>query len=392
MARPKKETFEYVPSQNLYRKREKGINGGKAVTAKTPELLMEKLERLREEARIGLEQRENPTLEEYSRLWLGIRSNYVRPQTLNNYKYILNKFIWKSDKSSMLVKELRSTDISEILAPATQMSESIYNNIYTQLKAILDHAVENNIIAKNPMPRFERAGKAPKDKESLTNDQVALLEKTMQGTSCYPVIMLGLYTGMRREEMLALQWDMVRLDVTDPYISVRRTWRTENNRPIIENRTKTAAAVRDIPIPKKLSDYLGSLERTSDFVIHNKSNGPLTETQFRNTWHEIVVRSVFPYKYAKWHDGVKEEIWVYPKKGQKAHNRHYTYEIDFYVHPHMLRRTYITRLILAGMDPKTVQYLAGHESSEITMDIYAKVMYNRPEELGSRIQAAFDTM
>ena len=30
--------------------------------------------------------------------------------------------------------------------------------------------------------------------------------------------------------------------------------------------------------------------------------------------------------------------------------------------------------------PKTVQYLAGHENSKITMDIYAKAKYNRPDE------------
>ena len=35
----------------------------------------------------------------------------------------------------------------------------------------------------------------------------------------------------------------------------------------------------------------------------------------------------------------------------------------------------------AGVDPKTVQYLAGHENSKTTMDIYARVKYNKPEEL-----------
>lgn len=37
-----------------------------------------------------------------------------------------------------------------------------------------------------------------------------------------------------------------------------------------------------------------------------------------------------------------------------------------------LRHTYITNLLYAGVDPKTVQYLAGHENSKTTMDIYAK--------------------
>ena len=41
----------------------------------------------------------------------------------------------------------------------------------------------------------------------------------------------------------------------------------------------------------------------------------------------------------------------------------------------------VTYLIYASVDPKTVQYLAGHENSKVTMDIYAKVKYNKPEEL-----------
>ena len=38
-------------------------------------------------------------------------------------------------------------------------------------------------------------------------------------------------------------------------------------------------------------------------------------------------------------------------------------------------------LLYADVDPKTVQYLAGHENSKTTMDIYARVKYNKPEEL-----------
>ena len=57
------------------------------------------------------------------------------------------------------------------------------------------------------------------------------------------------------------------------------------------------------------------------------------------------------------------------------------YTLNFDVTPHLLRHTYITNLLYAGVDPKTVQYLAGHENSKTTMDIYARVKYNKPEEL-----------
>lgn len=57
--------------------------------------------------------------------------------------------------------------------------------------------------------------------------------------------------------------------------------------------------------------------------------------------------------------------------------------------PHLLRHTYITNLIHASVDPKTVQYLAGHENSRITMDIYAKVKYNRPDDVVKAMTSAF---
>lgn len=81
---------------------------------------------------------------------------------------------------------------------------------------------------------------------------------------------------------------------------------------------------------------------------------------------------------------------LYPKLGEKARNNgHVVYSLDFDVTPHMLRHTYITNLIHASVDPKTVQYLAGHESSKITMDIYAKVKYNKPEQLAGVLSGAF---
>ena len=77
-------------------------------------------------------------------------------------------------------------------------------------------------------------------------------------------------------------------------------------------------------------------------------------------------------------------------KGEHAkHNPDVVYTIDFKVTPHILRHTYITNLLLGGVDIKTVQYLAGHERAKITLDIYAHLTYNRPEEIIDKINMAF---
>ena len=99
-------------------------------------------------------------------------------------------------------------------------------------------------------------------------------------------------------------------------------------------------------------------------------------------WQYIVVRSTKERTYYKYVNGQSIKYTVKPTLGtSQKNNPRIVYTLDFEVTPHQLRHTYITNLLYAGVDPKTVQYLAGHENSKTTMDIYAKVKYNKPEEL-----------
>lgn len=95
-------------------------------------------------------------------------------------------------------------------------------------------------------------------------------------------------------------------------------------------------------------------------------------------------------QYKKYVNGQSIKYTVTPTLGMTQKNQpKIKYTLDFDVTPHQLRHTYITNLLYAGVDPKTVQYLAGHENSKTTMDIYAKVKYNKPEELFGVVNSAF---
>ena len=101
----------------------------------------------------------------------------------------------------------------------------------------------------------------------------------------------------------------------------------------------------------------------------------------------IDFKTIFNIDY---NNGEKIKHTVTPVLGEVApHNGKVTYSMDFQVTPHQLRHTYITNLIYAQVDPKTVQYLAGHENSKITMDIYAKVKYSKPKELAAVVNGVF---
>ncbi len=103
-----------------------------------------------------------------------------------------------------------------------------------------------------------------------------------------------------------------------------------------------------------------------------------------------MTRSTKERTYVRYVNGQKVTHTVTPVLGEKAaHNGNVVYSLDFQVTPHQLRHTYITNLIYASVDPKTVQYLAGHENSKMTMDIYAKVKYNKPHQLLAVVNGAF---
>ena len=285
-------------------------------------------------------------------------------------------------------------DIQVALVPVSKKSASVYKSVVILYKSIFRAAKESHVIDTNPTIYLEaKGGGVPQEeRQALTDEQVERLLDAIRGLPPYVFVMIGLYAGLRREEILALQWDSVYLDTDAPYLTVRRAWHTEHNRPVILTELKTKAAERNIPLPDRLAECLKEAKKksTSDYVIANQDGEPLSYTQFKRLWQYIVTRTAKPRIARKLVDGKYVKYMLYPKLGEKARNNgHVVYSLDFDVTPHMLRHTYITNLIHASVDPKTVQYLAGHESSKITMDIYAKVKYNKPEQLAGVLSGAF---
>lgn len=285
-------------------------------------------------------------------------------------------------------------DIQLALVPVSKKSTSVYKSVVILYKCIFKAAKDSRVIDENPTVFLTaKGGGVPQtDKIPLTDEQVEILLDAVKGLQTYVFVMLGLYAGLRREEILALKWDSVYLNKKAPYLTVRRAWHTEGNKPVILDELKTKAAHRDIPLPDRLLECLKEwkAQSKSEYVISNSDGGPLSYTQFKRLWQFIITRSTKERFYYRYENGKRVRHTIKPVLGEKAaHNGKVVYSIDFDVTPHQLRHTYITNLIAASVDPKTVQYLAGHENSKITMDIYAKVKYNKPQELAPILDDIF---
>jgi len=364
-----------------------------ALYAKTREELYDKEMEALEQNDSAAFRRKSPTVEEYCEKWLMMQSVHVRATTLTDYTSKVRRHIIK-ELGHMHMADVTPDDIQVALVPVSKKSASVYKSIVLLYKSIFRTAQESHIIQENPTIHLTaKGGGIPqKDKLALTDEQAERLLDAVRDLPPYVFVMLGLYAGLRREEILALQWDSVYLDTDAPYLTVRRAWHTENNRPVILTELKTKAAERNIPLPICLADCLkeAKANSTSDYVVANSDGDPLSYTQFKRLWQYIVTRTAKERSYYRYENGKRVKHVITPVLGEKAaHNGKVVYSLDFDVTPHQLRHTYITNLIHASVDPKTVQYLAGHENSQITMDIYAKVKYNKPDELVGALSGAF---
>ena len=397
MARKKKQIPEYgtviLNGVEYYRTRIEDADGKRvALYGKTPEELYEKVIDAKQQIKECKFRRSPPTVAEYCERWLLMQSAHIRSTTLNDYSSKVKNYIVKP-LVHMYMAAVTADDVKLALVPASKKSNSVYRSVHMLYKAIFNSAVDSNIIDYSPCDRISaKGGKPQKDKDALSDEQIESLLSAIKGLPPYVFVMIGLYAGLRREEILALQWDSVHIETDTPYISVQRAWHVEHNRPVITTELKTKAARRDIPIPKNLAICLQEAKQSScsNYVIANSDGEPLSGTQFKRVWQYIVTRTTKERTYTRYINGQKIVKTVTPVLGEKAaHNGNVIYCLDFQVTHHQLRHTYITNLIYASVDPKTVQYLAGHENSKITMDIYAKVKYNQPHQLSAVVNSAF---
>lgn len=383
-----------IGDNEYYRTRIEDADGVRvAIYGRTREELYDKVNEARDQIDNDTFRRKTPTVKEYAEKWLMLQSAHIRQTTLIDYTSKVKLHVI-APLGHMRMADVTKDDIQLALVPVSKKSASVYKSVVILYKCIFKAAKDSRVIDENPTVFLTaKGGGVPQtDKIPLTDEQVEILLDAVKGLQTYVFVMLGLYAGLRREEILGLKWDSVYLNKKAPYLTVRRAWHTEGNKPVILDELKTKAAHRDIPLPDRLVECLKEwkVQSKSEYVISNSDGGPLSYTQFKRLWQFIITRSTKERFYYKYENGKRVKHTIKPVLGEKAaHNGKVVYTIDFDVTPHQLRHTYITNLIAASVDPKTVQYLAGHENSKITMDIYAKVKYNKPQELAPILDGIF---
>mgnify|MGYP001221517134 CR=1 FL=1 len=349
--------------------------GRKYFRSTDKEELARKVEEAKQQLGLGINIADNTTVAQLAQLWFDTcKKPYLRPTSAETLKNTINSYVLQPFISCMFVRDVRPVHTARAMANLSKYSRSIQSKAYHTFVAIFRFAVDNRLIMSVPLLSTTKPGGAPaEEKEPLTPEQSLKLLRATEGTRAHLFCAIALGAGLRREEILGLMWSDVDLD--RGYLYVRHANPLNKGSTGVTSELKTKAANRDIPIAPWLVEELRTARSASSslYVMSSKLGGPVTPSSFKSMWHTVTMLTTDDPSLL----------------GQPVDKRHpqFTYQLDFYCHPHLLRHTCITRWVEAGLDIKEIQYLAGHATVEMTLRVYAHYQRSvRAEETAKKIQ------
>ena len=235
-------------------------------------------------------------------------------------------------------------------------------------RRIFQEAIKRDYIIKNPMLQVEKpkSEKINKKIEAFTiEEQQAFFNRLTMHEKYRDIFIIALYTGMRMGEILALKKEDI--DFKNKEIHVNRSLtKDKNGKTILGNTTKTYTSNRIIPITPLFEDTLKHAIKNMTLNIKNlifiQDNGNLmTVGNLNSRFNRICVNANL---------GVHE--YIIKRKTNKGkikeiHSKRSSYN------QHMLRHTYATRCIEAGVPAEVLQKLLGHKDIETTINTYTTI-------------------
>lgn len=124
----------------------------KWIRSVSQEGLEQKKQELLTQIGAGLDVSNNSTFGEYAALWLRVyKVPYLRQNSLLAIENALNNHIYPYLRDVPL-KKVNQIQIQLVIASVSKMSKSLNNKVVQVLRGIFNAAVDNNLIAKSPVP------------------------------------------------------------------------------------------------------------------------------------------------------------------------------------------------------------------------------------------------
>lgn len=226
------------------------------------------------------------------------------------------------------------------------------------LRTALNYAVKLRLLPYNPAMAIDRPKLAKKEMRTLEPEDVARLIQVCKTERLGDAIILAVTTGLRKGEILGLQWSAVNL--SERVLVVRHTLEEmPNSRRLKE--PKTQAGRRMVSLEPLAVDALrqrlkkaqaeGFDQETVPTVFPNELGGFQHGSNFdRRVWHPIRKAAGLPEAF----------------------------------HFHELRHTHVSLMLAAGIDLKTIQQRVGHADYSLTANTYSHLLRDAQTEAADK--------
>lgn len=318
----------------------------------------------------------NETLDPYNVLfvdwidaWLEQKKNQVRQDTYEGYELYARIHIKPYFKK--LGVSLKSITPQQIQSYYNLKSKTLSANSlkrhYVVIHGALQEALKKNMILFDPSERVT----LPKQQEKFTGkaytaQQANILLSTTKGTTIEPAVILGLFYGLRRSEVLGLRWCDVDFDkntITIQNTVVKMVTLSE------QEKTKSRASHRTMYIIPETKQYFQNLKE------QQKHNREVFGSEYHDSNHVCV-----------WPDGNPLSPDYVTRTFKKLLSKNNLPMIRF----HDLRHTAGSLLLEKGLSIKQIQEYLGHEKASTTLDIYGHLSAEGKKEAANTLDGLLE--
>lgn len=205
------------------------------------------------------------------------------------------------------------------------------NRRFHIMKQIFNYAIMEDDLELNPCGGI----KMPRGLEQIKRSAAPVEEEDIvrETRDQCPLYYIALMTGMRRGEILALQWQDIDFEKNE--IHVTKSITHQGNAPVVK-KPKTNAGKRVVPLLEELKEYFLSISPrpSKHYIVSKDGEHPCTLSE------------------------IEWEMQQYRKStGVKST-------------PHQMRHSFATIALECGVDAKSVQEILGHKHISTTLDTY----------------------
>ncbi|MBZ6014712.1 site-specific integrase [Leuconostoc gelidum subsp. gelidum] len=299
------------------------------------------------------------TVKELYDMWLGTYQHTVEESTLNKTMNVFNIHIIP-EWGQTLVSDIKPLDLQRYIN--TMQGKILhYRKITGYFRRLLNIAVRMDMIDVDPftkidMPKERRQTNKPKQFMDVDEFKafVAVLDNQYKyiNQQAYTLLRLGAFTGMRTEELLALQWQHV--DFDNGYINIVQA--------------------------------LGRGLNGSTYIKMPKSQTSKRTLKIDNKMLEIIVQWYEQSKYHKLNDYVfsyQGNTLQVMRPNKWLHDVSNQFNVAVGLSMHKLRHTWATLALDQGASVKQVQTYLGHADVSMTLDVYSDITKRASDETGN---------